>query len=74
MEKRREMLRAHWEDPRWHEVILLAAGQLGIVEAKKDDVSDLVVDLLEMEPTDPEDAGRQVVLPAAPWPTSARAA
>ena len=74
VEKRREMLRAHWEDPRWHEVILLAAGQLGIVEAKKDDVSDLVVDLLEMEPTDPEDAGRQVVLPAAPWPTSARAA
>jgi len=62
VEKRREMLRAHWEDPRWHEVILLAAGQLGIVEAKKDDVSDLLVDLLEMEPQNPEDAGRQVVL------------
>jgi formylglycine-generating enzyme required for sulfatase activity len=62
VEKRREMLRAHWEDPRWHEVILLSAGQLGIVEAKKDDVSDLLVDLLEMEPQDPQDAGRQVVL------------
>jgi formylglycine-generating enzyme required for sulfatase activity len=62
VEKRREMLRAQWEDPRWHEVILLSAGQLGIVEAKKDDVSDLLVDLLEMEPRDPEDAGRQVVL------------
>jgi len=62
VEKRREMLRAHWEDPRWHEVILLAAGQLGIVEAKKDDVSDLLIDLLEIEPQDPEDAGRQVVL------------
>jgi formylglycine-generating enzyme required for sulfatase activity len=62
VEKRRDMLRAHWEDPRWHEVILLAAGQLGIAEAKKDDVSDLLVDLLEMEPQDPEDAGRQIVL------------
>jgi formylglycine-generating enzyme required for sulfatase activity len=62
VEKRREMLRTHWQDPRWHEVILLAAGQLGIIEAKKDDVSDLLVDLLEMEPADLEDAGRQVVL------------
>ena len=62
VEKRREMLRAHWEDPRWHEVILLTAGQLGIVEAKKDDVSDLIEDLLQMEPRDPANIGRQVVL------------
>ena len=61
VEKRREMLRVHWQDPRWHEVILLAAGQLGIVEAKKDDVSDFVEDLLQMEPEDPDDAGQQVV-------------
>ncbi len=27
-EERRKMLRAHWEDPRWHEVILLAAAAL----------------------------------------------
>ena len=61
-EERREMLRAHWEDPRWREVILLAAGQLGIAEARQDDVSDFVVDLLEMEPQDPANAGRQAVL------------
>jgi len=61
-EERREMLRKHWEDPRWHEVILLAAGQLGIVEARRDDVSDCIEDLLQMEPYDVENAGRQVVL------------
>ena len=61
-EKRREMLRAHWEDARWHEVILLSAGQLGIVEVKRDDVSDFVEDLLKMEPEDAANAGRQVVL------------
>jgi formylglycine-generating enzyme required for sulfatase activity len=43
-------------------VILLAAGQLGIVEARRDDVSDFVVDLLQMEAQDPADAGRQAVL------------
>ena len=62
VERRREMLRAHWEDPRWHEVILLAAGQLGIVEARRDDVSDFLEDLLKMEPAEPENAGRQAIL------------
>jgi formylglycine-generating enzyme required for sulfatase activity len=61
-EERRVMLKAHWEDPRWHEVILLAAGQLGIREARRDDVTDFMQDLLDMEPTDPANAGRQVVL------------
>jgi formylglycine-generating enzyme required for sulfatase activity len=61
-EERRELLRAHWEDPRWHEVILLAAGQLGIIEARRDDVSDFVENLLKMEPEDAGNAGRQVVL------------
>jgi len=61
-EERRDLLRAHWEDPRWHEVILLAAGQLGIAEARRDDVSDFVEDLLKMEPGDPDNAGRQAVL------------
>ncbi len=61
-EERREMLRKHWEDPRWQEVILLAAGQLGIVEARRDDVSDCIEDLLQMEPYDQDSAGRQVVL------------
>ncbi|MBC8447640.1 MAG: SUMF1/EgtB/PvdO family nonheme iron enzyme [Chloroflexi bacterium] len=61
-EERRDMLRKHWEEPRWHEVILLAAGQLGIVEARRDDVSDCIEDLLQMESVDPANAGRQVVL------------
>jgi hypothetical protein len=57
------MLKAHWEDPRWHEVILLAAGQLGIIEARRDDVTDFMQDLLDMEkPADPANSGRQVVL------------
>ncbi len=61
-EERRELLRAHWEDARWHEVILLAAGQLGIVEARRDDASEFVENLLKMEPQDPANAGRQTVL------------
>lgn len=60
-EERRAMLKAHWEDPRWREVLLLAAGQLG-EETKTDDVSDYLDDLLDMEPVDPTNAGRQVVL------------
>jgi hypothetical protein len=62
VEERRERLRAHWEDPRWHEVILLTAGQLGIVEARRYDVSDLLEDLLKMEPQDAANRGRQAVL------------
>ncbi len=62
VERRREMLRAHWEDPRWQEVILLAAGQLGIAEARREDVSDFIEDLLQMEPDDLDNAGRQAVL------------
>jgi formylglycine-generating enzyme required for sulfatase activity len=62
VERRREMLRAHWEDPRWQEVILLAAGQLGIAQPNKDDVSDMLEDLLQMELHEPANAGRQVVL------------
>lgn len=54
------------EDARWHEVILLAAGQLGIVEARRDDASDFVQDLLKVEPRDPGKAGRQVVLTGRP--------
>ncbi|MDY7078064.1 MAG: SUMF1/EgtB/PvdO family nonheme iron enzyme [Chloroflexota bacterium] len=61
-EERRELLRAHWEDPRWHEVILLAAGQLGIVETRQDDASDFIEELLKREPQDPSNAGRQAVL------------
>ncbi len=62
VDKQRELLLAHWEDARWHEVILLAAGQLGIVESKTDDASEFIEHLLKAEPVDPANAGRQVVL------------
>jgi len=62
VERRREMMRDHWEDPRWQEVILLAAGQLGIVEVKRDDTSDFMEDLLQMEAQHAGDSGRQMVL------------
>ncbi|HSF80714.1 MAG TPA: SUMF1/EgtB/PvdO family nonheme iron enzyme [Anaerolineales bacterium] len=61
-EERREMLKLHWEDPRWQEVILLAAGQLGIVESRTDDVSDFILDLLQMEPSSLEHSGRPALL------------
>ena len=61
-DKRREMLHKHWEDPRWHEVILLTAGQLGIIESRQDDVGHYIIELLHKEPVDPENVGRQVIL------------
>ncbi len=61
-EARRAMLAAHWEDDRWREVILLAAGQLGVVENKPYDASAFLFDLRQMEPSDPANAGRPAVL------------
>ena len=61
-EERRAMLKKHWADPRWHEVILLAAGQLGIAEARRDDVGDFIKHLLELETTDSQLMGRSTVL------------
>ena len=61
-EARRAMLGAHWEDDRWREVILLAAGQLGVVENKPYDASAFLFDLRQMEPGDPANAGRPAVL------------
>jgi hypothetical protein len=61
-EARRAMLERHWEDPRWSEVILLAAGVLGIVHGSRRRAGDFLEDLLKMEPANPENAGRQVVL------------
>jgi formylglycine-generating enzyme required for sulfatase activity len=51
-----------WPDPTWREIILLTAGQLGIMEASKDRVSDLLEDLLDMEAREEVDRGRNVVL------------
>jgi len=61
-EERRTLLQSHWKDPRWQEVILLAAGQLGIAESRTDDVSDFIEDLLKMESPNPESVGRPALL------------
>ncbi len=61
-EERREMLKRHWADPRWQEVILLAVGQLGIAESRTDDASDFLEELLKMEPESDEQAGRPALL------------
>lgn len=62
VEERRGMVKLHWRDPRWQEVILLTAGQLGIIESKTGDVSDLLVDILDEEPQTPQDFGRPALL------------
>ncbi len=59
---RRAMLEAHWEDDRWREVILLAAGQLGVVDNQPKDAGAFLFDLRQMEPRDPANAGRPAVL------------
>lgn len=61
-DERRRMLKLHWYDPRWQEVILLTAGQLGIAESKTDDVSVFIEDLLKMEPEKDEQIGKPAVL------------
>ena len=44
-------------DPRWQEVILLAAGQIGIVDNRTDDVSAYIESLLKMDIEKADDEG-----------------
>ncbi|MCX6032396.1 MAG: SUMF1/EgtB/PvdO family nonheme iron enzyme [Chloroflexi bacterium] len=60
--QRHDILTAHWRDGRWREVILLAAGQLGVVDNRQYDAGGFLNDLRSMEPTGPDDAGRPAVL------------
>jgi formylglycine-generating enzyme required for sulfatase activity len=62
LRKRAEMLAAHWEDERWREVLLLAAGVLGVVDGHQSDASVYVTSLRQLEPADPANLGRGVVL------------
>ncbi|QRK06372.1 HEAT repeat domain-containing protein [Archangium violaceum] len=41
-ENRWELLRPHLHDPRWHEPLLLCAGQLGVIEGREEEVDDLL--------------------------------
>ncbi|WNG47276.1 NACHT domain-containing protein [Archangium minus] len=45
-ESRWELLRPHLHDPRWHEPLLLCAGQLGVLEHREDEVDELVERIL----------------------------
>ena len=59
---RHAILEAHWRDSRWREVILLAAGQLGVVDNRQYDAGVFLNDLRQLESSDPADAGRPTVL------------
>ena len=59
---RHAILEAHWRDSRWREVILLAAGQLGVVDNRQYDAGLFLNDLRQLESSDPADAGRPTVL------------
>jgi len=60
--ERTEMIAAHWEDDRWREVLLLAAGVLGVVDGNQSDASAYVTSLRQLEPNDPADTGRGAML------------
>ena len=46
---RHAILEAHWRDSRWREVILLAAGQLGVVDNRQYDAGLFLNDLRQLE-------------------------
>ncbi|MBM4457138.1 MAG: NACHT domain-containing protein [Chloroflexi bacterium] len=60
--KRHDILTKRWRDGRWREVLLLAAGQLGVVDNRQYDAGLFLNDLRSMEPAGPDDAGRPAVL------------
>ncbi len=60
--ERNGMLKAHWEDDRWREVLLLAAGVLGVVDGNQSDASAYVTNLRQMEPEHPQNVGRGAML------------
>ena len=53
------MLTRHWEDDRWREVILLAAGVLGVVDGHQSNASAYVTSLRQLDPVDPANTGRR---------------
>jgi formylglycine-generating enzyme required for sulfatase activity len=59
-DRRREMVEEHWQNPRWQEVILLAAGQLMLMTSKALDT--FINDLRVLEADHPQLEGRSVIL------------
>ena len=64
------MLTRHWEDDRWREVILLAAGVLGVVDGHQSNASAYVTSLRQLDPVYPANTGRGAMLAAGRWPIS----
>ncbi|HNB51088.1 MAG TPA: SUMF1/EgtB/PvdO family nonheme iron enzyme, partial [Anaerolineales bacterium] len=57
----KKMLKDHWHDPRWQEVILLAAGQLGIIQ-NSEYINDYLSDIVLIQAENREQLGRPAVL------------
>lgn len=57
----KKMLKDHWHDPRWQEVILLAAGQLGIIQ-NSEYINDYLSDIVLIQAENREQFGRPAVL------------
>ncbi|MCO5189468.1 MAG: SUMF1/EgtB/PvdO family nonheme iron enzyme [Anaerolineae bacterium] len=61
-QEQEQMLQAHWQDPRWREVILLAAGEVGIVMNSKMLTRKLLDTMLALTASEVADEGRAAVL------------
>ena len=68
------ILEAHWRDSRWREVILLAAGQLGVVDNRQYDAGLFLNDLRQLESPDRPTLAALSSWRVARWPISAPAA
>lgn len=61
-QEQEQMLQTHWQDPRWREVILLAAGEVGIVMKSKMLTRNLLDTMLALTADDVSDEGKAAIL------------
>ncbi|MCP4658022.1 MAG: NACHT domain-containing protein, partial [bacterium] len=64
-EARWQVVRRHLHDPRWREPIMLCAGWLGVVENRRQEVTDLTRLIFEREDPSEEDLHRNLLLALA---------
>lgn len=57
-----KMIEAHWEDPRWREVILLAIGEAAVCAKTPPVTNHLFWTLLDREPADKKNKGRAAIV------------
>jgi HEAT repeat protein len=60
-----EAVRPYLHDPRWHEPLLLCAGRLGVVENRREEVTDLIHRILNYEDATEEYLHRNLLLALA---------